>query len=345
MARIVLADDGIRFDGASLEAGPLGGAESAVIQMTEALAVRGHEVLVRNNCAGPMRRNGVDWAPIADGLPEECDLYIANRGDRLIPLMPEARRRAFWIHNPANYLLKWRYLSKLWRFKPTIVFVGPYHTTTYPRWAPGGERVIVPYGISDMFLTARPPEKPPPPRAIFTSNPMRGLEWLLDVWESGIRPACPSAELHVFSGPTVYRDAGAAKADRMTPILDRAAAMADRGVVLRGPVPKAELVKELRQSRTLLYRGDPGEVFCLAAAEAQAVGIPCVVQSIGNLAERVIDGVTGFVAPDDAAFAESAVRLLSDDTLWRAQSAAAVDRQRGWSWTKSAEAMESLVPR
>ena len=344
MARIVLADDGIRFDGNSLDAGPLGGVETAVISITEALAARGHEVLVRNNCAAPMRRGGVDWAPIADGLPEDCDLYIANRGDKLIPLMPRARRRAFWIHNPANYLLKWRYLSKLWRFKPTILFCGPFHTTTYPSWAPGGDRVIVPYGISDMFLTAAPASDTPLPRAVFTSNPMRSLDWLLEVWARHIRPACAGAELHVFSGPSTYREAGAAKAVKMTPVLERAAELSDQGVVLRGPVPKAQLVEELRKARVMLYRGDPGEVFCLAAAEAQAVGVPCVVQNIGNLAERVIDGKTGFVADDDALFAERALALLTDDALWRAQSAAAIEKQRRWSWPASAAAMEALIP-
>ena len=344
MARIVLVDDGIRFDGDSLDAGPLGGVETAVISITRVLAARGHEVLIRNNCAEPMVRDGVDWAPLSNGLPDDCDLYIANRGDKLIPLIPRARRRAFWIHNPANYLLKWRYLSKLWRYRPTILFCGPYHTTTYPRWAPGGDRVIIPYGISEMFLDAAPPAETPAPRAVFTSNPMRSLDWLLDVWEWFIHAHCPEAELHIFSGPSTYREAGAAKAEKMTPVLERAAAMADEGVVLRGPVPKAQLVEELRQARVMLYRGDPGEVFCLAAAEAQAVGVPCVVQDVGNLAERVIDGVTGFVADDQGSFADRAFELLTDDALWRAQSKAAIEKQRQWSWSNSATAMEALLP-
>ena len=41
--------------------------------------------------------------------------------------MPASKRTAFWIHNPARYLLKWRYLYRLWRFKPEIIFIGDYH--------------------------------------------------------------------------------------------------------------------------------------------------------------------------------------------------------------------------
>ncbi len=49
MANIVMADDGIRFDGTTPELGPLGGAETAFIALAEALARRGHRVLARNN--------------------------------------------------------------------------------------------------------------------------------------------------------------------------------------------------------------------------------------------------------------------------------------------------------
>ncbi len=50
MAEVVMADDGIAFDGASAERGPLGGAETAFAALAEALARRGHRVAVRNRC-------------------------------------------------------------------------------------------------------------------------------------------------------------------------------------------------------------------------------------------------------------------------------------------------------
>ena len=137
MVRIVLADDGIAFDGRSPEAGPLGGVESAVVYLVREMARRGHQVSVHNKCENREEIDGVLWSPIGDGLPGEADLYIANRGDKLLPLMPHARRTIFWIHNPARYLLKWRYFSKLWRLRPAIVFIGDYHASTYPAWAPG----------------------------------------------------------------------------------------------------------------------------------------------------------------------------------------------------------------
>lgn len=343
MAHIVMADDGIEFDGRTPELSPLGGAESSFIQLAETLARRGHDVKVRNRCRAPLLHNGVDWAPLEGGLPETADLYVANRGDKLILAMPKATRTVFWIHNPAVYLMKWRYLWKLWWKKPAIIFIGDYHATTYPAWAPGGERVVVPYGLPEMFRTAEPAQGVPPPRAIFTSNPLRGLDWLLELWAEKIAPRVPGATLHIFSGPATYGATGQDKASRMQAVLDRAQALAGSGVILRGPVPKAALLDELRQARVMLYQGDINETFCMALGEAQAIGVPAVVQPIGSVVERVVDGQTGFIASDRDAFADGAVRLLMDDALWTRMHDAALQSQRRWTWDEAAAAFERLL--
>ena len=69
MAHIVLADDGIEFDGESPAQGPLGGVESSIVNLTRALAGRGHDVSVHNMCAASKVIKGVSWNPLSDGLP------------------------------------------------------------------------------------------------------------------------------------------------------------------------------------------------------------------------------------------------------------------------------------
>ncbi|MSP49181.1 MAG: glycosyltransferase family 1 protein [Alphaproteobacteria bacterium] len=340
MAHIVMTDDGLRFDARSLSQGPLGGAETAFTSLAFALARRGHDVSVRNRCIEPMREVGIDWAPLEAGVPHSADLYIANRAHGLLPMVPRARRRLFWIHNPARYLLKWRYLSKLFRWKPVVVFSSLYHADTYPAWAPDGGRVVIPLGVSSAFLESEPADEPPPPRALFVSNPLRGLDWLLTLWAQHIHPRLPTAELHIFSGASVY---GGAKAREMEPLLEYARQLADRGVVLRPPVSKAVLADEMRAARVLVYRGDKEETFCLAVAEAQAAGVPAVVGTLGCVPERVLDGETGFVEGDERQFADRALALLADDRLWRRMSRRALERQRGWGWDEAASAFEKLI--
>jgi glycosyltransferase involved in cell wall biosynthesis len=347
MAQIVLADDGIEFDGKSAEKGPLGGVESSVINLVRALASRGHKVSVRNMCRKAKVIDGIDWAPLLLGgkynMPEVADLYIANRGDKLIGLMPQAKRKIFWTHNPAGYVLKWRYLFKLWRVKPMVMFIGDYHATTYPNWAPGGERVVIPYGIADEFCQYKTRKDLPPRRAIFTSNPLRSLDWLLELWAKDIYPHVLDAELHLFSGSATYGSVGTKKSSKMESVLDKARSLENKGVVLRGPVPKHVLIQELLEARVMLYRGDLNETFCLAVGEAQALGVPAVVQKLGSVVERVIDGKTGAITDTDEEFARSAVELLNNDKLWWEQHKTAIEKQKSWRWQNVALAFEKLI--
>ena len=344
-ADIVMIDDGVAFDGRSAEAGPLGGAETAFIGLAQGLAQRGHRVRAFARGAGTLEHRGVAWAPIEAGTPETADLYIANRGHRVLDLVPRARRIAFWVHNPAGYLLKWRYLVRLWRRRPTVVFLGPFHATTLPFWVPAGGRETISYGLTELFRQATP-RATPPPRAIFTSNPLRRLDWVLERWAEGIQPLVPGAELHVFSSLATYGGGSAEKRAAAEPILARARALEGQGVVLRPPVAKAELVQELAQARLFLYGGDPGETFCLAAAESQTSGVPGVVARSTCLAERVRDGETGFVVEDEdrAGFAAHAVDLLTDEALWLRQHRACLETQRGLSWAEAAALWERLLP-
>ncbi|MBO0735029.1 MAG: glycosyltransferase family 4 protein [Alphaproteobacteria bacterium] len=339
MASVVMADDGIAFDGAMADEGPLGGAETAFVALAEAFAQRGHRVIVRNRCHASLNHKRVCWAPLSSGIPDACDLYIGNRGHRVIGLVRNAGRRVFWLHNPAGYLKKPRNLCRLARYHPILVTSGRYHAGTIPRWLPRGGQETIPYGLLQPFRGAKP-RQTPPPRAIFTSNPLRGLDWLLDLWVARIAPAVPQAELHIYAGAAVY---GRASPPGMEEVLARADALARFGICRFAPLGHSRLAAVLAGARVMLYRGDPGETFCLALAEAQAMGVPAVVKPLGSAGERVMDGVTGRVAEDDESFAAAAVASLTDDALWQRWHLAALEHQRGLSWDAVAARFEALI--
>ena len=93
----------------------------------------------------------------------------------------------------------------------------------------------------------------------------------------------------------------------------------------------------------MLYLGHKAEAFCLALAEAQALGVPAVIAPVAALPERVIDGVTGFHHADPERFAEAAVSLLTDDGLWRRQHEAALRQQQGITWAEHAALFEKVL--
>jgi glycosyltransferase involved in cell wall biosynthesis len=324
--RIVMGTEDLYVPAAEIGSRPLGGAETAFALLAEAFERRGHAVEV---CA----------AGRASTAP--AGMVLANRLPRVFRRLPLQGRRVLWMHNPGGYLRKPRHLLPLLAARPRVVTLGPSHSATLPHWLPF-RPVEIPLAVAPPFSAGAPRRAPPPPAAVFASNPLRGLDWLLDLWAARIRPAVPAAELHLYTGAATYGGDARLQA-RAAPVLARAASLADMGVRLFEPLPRPALAERLREARAMLYRGDPGETFCLALAEAQAVGLPCVVTPLGAVAERVADGETGAVAPSDGAFAEAAIRLLSDDAAWSAMHAAALARGPGPDWDAVAARFEALA--
>ena len=331
-----------RSTGRRAERGPLGGAETAFVGARRGVGARAATGSRCATAAAPRCcHNGVHWAPLVGrnsaGLRS---LHRQSRPPRDRARAGKPRRRLFWLHNPAGYLKKPRNLWRLARYRPILVTTGAYHATTVPRWLPCGGREIIPYGVLDRFRAAAPRE-PPPPRAIFTSNPLRGLDWLLDLWVARIAPAVPrGGTAHLCRRGGLWRRP---RAPRMEEVLARAdSARRARGAPLRAGRPRSSLAAALAGARVMLYRGDPGETFCLALAEAQAMGVPAVVQPLGSAGERVIDGVTGRVAEDDDAFVDGrdrgAARRRACGGSWHL---AALAHQGGLSWDAVAAQVRS----
>lgn len=322
MAQIVLADRDLAYDGAwpdgqAPDEGALG-----FVRLAEALASRGHRVTAFTRATTSFSARGVAWEPLSKGLPREADLFIASRHHRLLKLVPKARRTAMWLYRPGLSLLRWGRISAFARRRPSMVFLGVYHAASYPGWAPGGRRAIIPLATESVFRTAGAALRPPPPFAMWAGGRAASLEWTLDLWSGEIFPALPKARLFVFATPALGK------------VFARAQEMKSQGVELRAPVGPEERAAELAQTRVFLCPGDRREMFCMAAAEAQAMGVPAVVTDVAAMRERVVDRETGFVMRegDGAGFAGAAIRLLSDDAIWREQRDAALryNRARGW---------------
>jgi len=322
MAQIVLADRDLAYEGAWQNGQPPDEGALGIVRLAEALASRGHRVTAFTRGTKSFSERGVAWEPLSRMLPREADLFIANRHHRLLKLVPKARRTAIWLHRSGLSLLRWGRVSAFARWRPAMVFLGVYHAASYPGWAPGGRRAIIPLATDSVFRTAGAALRPPPPFAMWSGGNAAALDWTLDLWSREVFPAVPKARLYVFAD------------EKLGAPVARVRQMKSQGVELRTPVGSDERAAELAQTRVFLCPGDKHDMFCMAAAEAQAMGVPTVVTDVAAMRERVVDRETGFVMnPDDAeGFAGAAIRLLTDEAMWREQRDAALryNRARGW---------------
>lgn len=333
-ARVAFLHGSACYDGDSLRSMAVGGAASSTIALAEALAARGHRVFGLTGVSTPSEINGVSWRQMRDVDRLEVDLAVANHNASDLSYV-RARNRAVWSRFKLNldkFLRRGGALATL-RFAPRVVLQGIYHAASVSRLIPYSRRIIIPHGVGDVFVTGPMAAGPPPPKAVYASQAYRGLDRLVRLWMGAIRPRLPNAELHVFSsdwspGPDMA--------------IDR---LRKEGVILRGLVNHKELAEDYRSARVMLYHGHRDEAFCNAAAEAVAMGVPVVTEGLGCLRERVVHDRTGVIALTDREFADSAVALLSDDSLWSRLHEGALATRGDYTWDKAAARWEEAFLR
>jgi hypothetical protein len=345
MARIIFADVTRPYDGRSLEREPLGATETSVILCARELARLGHEVTVHTPADAEVAHEGVLWRPLSSTPPSTCDAFVAIQQVGLLGFVPRPLQRAIWVLWGANQLRHYKKIVAMWRHRPTPILMSQAQVADYwpilPRRA---EAQVIPLPLPADVRGLRPLEPPPPPRAIFASNPSRNLKALVEIWAERIWPKVSGAVLDVYGvhnylkpgedpwevWPGVFLPQGLGEAARQS-------------VRVHLPAPRAELLSAMRGARAMLYLGHKCEAFCMSLAEAQALGVPAVVAPVAALPERVIDEVTGFHRADPGAFAAEAVRLLTDDDLWRRQHEAALRLQQGITVAEYARRFEAAI--
>ncbi|MGC2856570.1 glycosyltransferase family 4 protein [Novispirillum sp. DQ9] len=340
--RIALIDDSVPFDGYTPASSPLGGAEKALVGLAKALAARGHEVTVINRCAHALRADGVDWRPWDSPRPLETDALVAYRRPSLLTQVRKAARRVLWLSGPPDGLAKPAIDAALKELNPTLAFIGP---TQAARWrGPRLPWAVVPPGIADEYVHAGGRlGSGGPPVAITTTHPAHGLDWLVDLWTARIHPRCPTAELHIYSALLSRPDLGRALPEEFRPLRAKVEAAAAQGVSLREPQGDVAMALAYRAARVHLYPGNRDDMACWTLGETQACGVPAVARPAGAAHERIDNGQTGYIVPDDDAFANVAAQVLNDDGMFAGLSSAAAEKARARTWASAAQAFEALL--
>ncbi len=265
---------------------------------------------------------------LATRCGEAADIAVAVNDARLLP--KGGARPIIWFHNEVTLGREMRRgrLGALHRLRPEAVFCGARQAGRASRLLPLSRRIILPHGLPAAILSAEPAACAPLPLVLFTSQAYRGLADIIDLWRMQIAREHPTARLDAYIA---------------TDDLSRSRALAD-GVPSIGIHPRianADMPRLLRSARVLVAPGHISETFCLAAAEAVAMGVPVVTYGRGALAERVVHGKTGFICRDERDMASRILALLGDDALWLRMQAEGLARRAGAGWDQVAGLWEA----
>lgn len=276
------------------------------------------------NLAAALRARG---HAVVFGTDAPAEIDIAINDARLLPGGPA--RQVVWFHNEVTFWREARRgrLPALWRHRPAAVFCGAEQARAH---LPFSSRATLPHGLPPTILSAPPAEAPPGPCALFISQAYRGLADMIGLWRTRIAPALPGARFVAHIAP--------ADMPRY-----RALAAKTPSIAILPRVENAEMPGLLRGARLVFAPGHRAETFCLAAAEAIAMGVPVLTYGIGALKHRVRHGQTGFICRSPAEMATHAKTLLTSDALWRHMQAHGLGTRENAGWDRIAEQWERFL--
>lgn len=285
-----------------IETRGVGGAELALLSLTDKLAEKGHEVTVYNN---PKRHvpGRVRFAQLDDFKAKDPDrVLVVFRSPNKRINGAQAKRRLWWSTDQYTIGDFKAFSREVDRIITISGFHSRYHINTYR---------MQPEKITTIDLGVRLEEYAQPiekvrNRLIFCSIPDRGLMQLHAAWALIVKEV-PDATLVITSDYRLWGlDAPNNHLHRLvwTDFVDN--------VEFRGRVSRSELVKLQLEAEILSYPCIYEELFCVSVAECQVAGAYPVTSGFGALPTTNQFGTVIQGIPTNPAFVTEFCREIID---------------------------------
>ncbi|KAA0234945.1 MAG: D-inositol-3-phosphate glycosyltransferase [Acidimicrobiales bacterium] len=190
---------------------------------------------------------------------------------------------------------------------------------------------VVPPGIDPAFSPGGAVSATPLAVAVGRLVPVKRFDSLIRCMAE-VRHRVPQARL-IIVGEGYERDA----LEELIRSLD-----AEDWVTLPGRIGDDELV-DLYRSAWLVASSSVREGWGMTITEAAACGTPAVATRIAGHLDAVVDGVSGLLAPDDRALADSLAAVLSDRHLRDTLGRGALAHAANFTWESTALGTMSVL--
>ncbi len=279
---------------------PLGGTQSAICYLAEALAAQGNEVFLLNNTSDSGMSRGVDCRrrvvdksnlELLRSLDFLVIVNIVGKALEIKPLLGEDTKLILWIHNEPGFIFLQGFNNKgEINACDAFVFVSDWQRQQFQQCfgIDSNRSCVLRNAIAPCFTNIFPDnisirsQKSRPPILAYTSTPFRGLDILLKIFPE-IRQAVPGTRLKVFSSMKVHQID-----DNNNQLffgqLYRQCEETE-GIEYIGSIPQPELVRQLGSVAVLAYPNTYSETSSIAVMEAMASGCRIVTSELAALPE------------------------------------------------------------
>jgi glycosyltransferase involved in cell wall biosynthesis len=282
--------------GGMIERQGVGGVETTYLELPTELARLGHDVFVFCRCDAEHVFQNVNFIPY-DKMGEyarlDPDLLITSRWFDALYVPGTARaKKIIWLQDShfadPNH-------ADAWDAASAVVVSSEWHrqyvAERFGHTIKGDKLHVVPLGIRKELYTQSVEREPY--KAIYSSNPDRGLYILMQMWDELTR-VVPGLHLTVAYGWDGLKTWDSGDAWQQKTANDQAAVedWANRvgNVRITGRLKKSDLAREQLSAAVCLYPNNFQETFCLTALEMQAAGVPTITTRYGALSNVLCAG-------------------------------------------------------
>lgn len=274
----------------------VGGAEKALIQLSQELVRRGYHVTIYNDPREIIDQGSLQFKPFRDFVVNDPNrILISFRGPHeFTNPHPKAVKHIGWScdqYTAGDYATWYGMVDQM-------VLISPYHKLDHiMRNYIDDERKII---ITDLGILASEYSElnindKVPYQVIHCSQPDRGLNHLAEYWDDLLN-RIPELQLHIFGGFSLWN--GWNDLDSHF----RIKWAGKRRVNYHGKVSRHELIQFQKSSEAMLYPCIFPELFNISTAECLSAGNQCITSNAGavqttNFSSGLVTGM-----PTDIAF-------------------------------------------
>lgn len=307
LIRWLLPQGGPHWDHRSPEAEGIAGSETAVIEITQRLAKRGHDVEVYANTPpgvpddGPIKWRSIEsvfdgtfdfTAPGAYWLcrhPPLVDCFRGGRPDQLLFLRcDDIEYGRIGVSTTALTRSRWEKLNHVLLMSEAQ---RKHFESIYPHIKGCTKTSTLGCGITSDKFAALPPVERDPFRLMWCSSYDRGIQHAISILHQ-LRRLNDRFTLHVYYGwngfdAAIERD----PKSHLVALKQEIMAMDHTGIVWHGRVPKRELLEGHQRASFLNYPCSFSEAGVVTVQEAQALGDIVICPPTWGLKDKVKNGV------------------------------------------------------
>ncbi len=311
--RITFIDKVSNITSKSLDYKAIDSNQKKLIFFAKELVKRNHIVTVINQNNDNINQDGIYWTNLKEAKNVSSDLLIAIQDPWLFDNNFDVKKKILWLvgrYPSSDYkdllLLLLKQDCKIIYDNHFLIDILPHNFRVIPKYFLGN-------GVSESYFNVIP-LRSSDCNALVTTHPLRGLDWLIEIWSKFIHNKIPWAELHVYSKLLSRR--GWSKNTKINNLKLKLYTFRNNGIIIKNPLPCNNFLRVLPQYRVHLNPSNYNDTSILTLLESQAAGIPIVSRTSNIIYNSIYDNETGYITDNKEKFSLKTVNLLSDSKLF-----------------------------